>query len=147
MKPPRLIAVALMAFLAVSQALAQPDISQRTRLPHALTADDAALAPAELRQAIIGERFAYRGQFREGGAATAFAEGYIFALAEHSARQGAWCGFKKILPHELIGQVFESLPTPEHASVNDATAAEHVVDFLHDRFPCNMEPQRPLGTD
>lgn len=111
--------------------------------------DVAALTPAELRHAIAGEKFAYRGQFREGAAARAFAEGYVFALAERSAQHGDWCGFEALLPHELIAQVFESLSVSEPAdieniasstqlAVNKATATQHVENFLQTRFPCNL---------
>lgn len=123
------------------------------------TTADAALKTGELRQAMTGERFAYRGQFREGTAATEFAAGYIFALAERSAQHGGWCGFKYLLPHELFTRVFDSLPTPgpsDHGAdqsgtrnatsdteraAQDTTAAEHIVSFLEARFPCNTQQQ------
>lgn len=141
-KPVRWCTTICIALLSISQALALPDTPQAS--------DTAALTVNQLRQAITGERFAYRGQFREGAAATEFAEGYIFALAERSSQQGLWCGFEKLLPHELLERVFESLPAQGHAEINKlpfgtnlaagaTSAAEQVVSFLQNRFPCTTE--------
>lgn len=126
----RLIAIVLVAFASVSHVQAKPG-----------TPGKAALTAGELRTAITGERFAYRGQFREGVAAKEFAAGYIYALAERASQQDLWCGFDKILPHELLGRVFDSLPLPSSTdtAMNNAAATEHVITFLQASFPCSNE--------
>lgn len=138
--------IILAVFVSVSQALASDNA----------VPDDALLTSDQLRQAMTGERFAYRGQFREGAAAEEFAEGYISAIAERSSQRGLWCGFDKIKPHQLLALIFESLPAstqqeiqdgmqgatkaePAAAapSAQDSAAADQISRVLELRLPCN----------
>ncbi|WP_299969577.1 hypothetical protein [uncultured Roseobacter sp.] len=98
------------------------------------TEDAAALTAGELATAIRGQEISYRGRLFEGDPAAAFADGYIFALAEAAGRDKTWCGQNLIAPHELVARVFDRIVDDEMATQPADLA---VMDVLGTLGPCD----------
>lgn len=97
-------------------------------LPDILTADD-------LRDAIRGDGFSYRGVMRDGDPAIAFAEGYVAALSTITK----WCD-PGIAPHEVLARVYDSMDGLE-AEAQDQPAEVAVAQTLQQLGPCNEDGQ------
>ncbi|MDB6180910.1 hypothetical protein [Paracoccus fistulariae] len=100
----------------------------------AAAADDI-LTAGDLRDAIRGDGFSYRGVMRDGDSAIAFAEGYVAALSTITE----WCD-PGIAPHEVLARVYDRIDGLE-AEAQDQPAEVAVAQTLQQLGPCNEDGQ------